>query len=326
MGSNTLSPTVSISIAAALTLLVVGVSLYKRNLIVQDNFINFQDIIPNVQIPFTKPTIYWFVDAETNARHWWDFGARNSDLPNRGYLQVSLERLKQTQQADFNIVPLIGRQAVLALFPGADKKLVRLPPALWRRWVIANICATRGGLVMDANSTLCLGPSFYPLVKDVDTAMFGSYPDEPRVSTVTASAPGPSPYVGWAKTPNTAAWNYAAQQINDLFQRGPQAWTAATARRQELYVWEHQKELGSIILREADGGRLPDGRPRELEDLFGRLSDDENDPKSAVLPGAVFMSWDGDQLVRRFEFNWFCALTANDVKNTDTLWTKLAGF
>jgi len=38
------------------------------------------------------------------------------------------------------------------------------------------------------------------------------------------------------------------------------------------------------------------------------------------------MSWDGDQLVRRFEFNWFCALTANDVKNTDTLWTKLAGF
>jgi len=324
MGSNTLSPTVSISIAAALTLLVVGVSLYKRNLIVQDNFINFQDIVPNITL--TKPTIYWFVDAETNARHWWDFGARNSDLPNRGYLQVSLERLKQTQQADFNIVPLIGRQAVLALFPGADKKLVRLPPALWRRWVIANICATRGGLVMDANSTLCLGPSFYPLVKDVDTAMFGSYPDEPRVSTVTASAPGPSPYVGWAKTPNTAAWNYAAQQINDLFQRGPQAWTAATARRQELYVWEHQKELGSIILREADGGRLPDGRPRELEDLFGRLSDDENDPKSAVLPGAVFMSWDGDQLVRRFEFNWFCALTANDVKNTDTLWTKLAGF
>ena len=324
MGSNTLSPTVSISIAAALTLLVVGVSLYKRNLIVQDNFINFQDIVPNITL--TKPTIYWFVDAETNARHWWDFGARNSDLPNRGYLQVSLERLKQTQQADFNIVPLIGRQAVLALFPGADKKLVRLPPALWRRWVIANICATRGGLVMDANSTLCLGPSFYPLVKDVDTAMFGSYPDEPRVSTVTASAPGPSPYVGWAKTPNTAAWNYAAQQINDLFQRGPQAWTAATARRQELYVWEHQKDLGSVILREADGGRLPDGRPRELEDLFGRLSDDENDPKSAVLPGAVFMSWDGDQLVRRFEFNWFCALTANDVKNTDTLWTKLAGF
>jgi hypothetical protein len=38
------------------------------------------------------------------------------------------------------------------------------------------------------------------------------------------------------------------------------------------------------------------------------------------------MSWDGDQLVRRFEFNWFCALSADDVRNTDTLWTKLAGY
>jgi len=31
-------------------------------------------------------------------------------------------------------------------------------------------------------------------------------------------------------------------------------------------------------------------------------------------------------LVRRFEFNWFCALNADEVKNTDTLWTKLAGY
>jgi hypothetical protein len=179
---------------------------------------------------------------------------------------------------------------------------------------------------MDANSTLCLGPSFYPAIKDVDTAVFGTHPDEPRVSTATAVAPGPSPYLGWASVPNTGSWTYAAKEINDLFQRGPQAWGAAVARRQELYVWEHQKDLGTKVIREADGGRLPNGRPRDLEDLFGRLSDDENDPKSAVLPNAIFMSWDGDQLVRRFEFNWFCALTANDVKNTDTLWTKLAGY
>jgi len=321
MSGNTLSPAVSISIAAVLTVLVVGVSLYKRN-IIQDNFIDIGDILPIL----AKPRLYWFVDAETNSRHWWDFGARNSEMPNRGYLQVSLEKLKQTQGNDFSIVPLIGRGAVLALFPNVDKKVTRLSPALWRRWVIANICNTHGGLVMDANSTLCLGPSFYPLVKDVNSAMFGTHPDEPRVSTATAVAPGPAPYVGWAKTANTGAWDYAAKQINDLFQRGPQAWGAAVARRQELYVWEHQKDLGTVVIRAADGGRLPDGRPRELEDLFGRLSDDENDPKSAVIPNTVFMSWDGDQLVRRFEFNWFCALTAEDVKNTDTLWTKLAGY
>ena len=321
MSGNTLSPVVSIAIAGTLTFLVVAVSLYKRN-IIKDDFVDFRDIIPAL----TKPNLYWFVDAETNSRHWWDFGARNSNLPNRGYLQVSLEVLQRTQGDDFNIITLVGRDAVLELFPNVDTKVTRLPPALWRRWVIANICNKYGGLVMDANSTLCLGPSFYPAIKDVDTAVFGTHPDEPRVSTATAVAPGPSPYVGWAKVPNTASWTYAAKEINDLFQRGPQAWSAAVARRQELYVWEHQKDLGTKVLREADGGRLPNGRPRELEDLFGRLSDDENDPKSAVLPNAIFMSWDGDQLVRRFEFNWFCALTANDVKNTDTIWTKLAGY
>ena len=102
MNANKLSPAISISIAATLTLLVVGVSLYKRNLI-KDNFINFEDIIPiptTLKQPF-RPTLYWFVDAETNSRHWWDFGARNSDMLNRGYLQVSLERLKQTQQNDY---------------------------------------------------------------------------------------------------------------------------------------------------------------------------------------------------------------------------------
>lgn len=321
MSGNNLSPVVSIAIAGTLTFLVVAVSLYKRNLI-QDNFADFQNILPTM----SKPNLYWFVDAETNSRRWWDFGARNSNLPNRGYLQVSLEVLQRTQGNDFNIITLVGREAVLELFPNVDTKVTRLPPALWRRWVIANICNKYGGLVMDANSTLCLGPSFYPAIKDVDTAVFGTHPDEPRVSTATAVAPGPSPYIGWATVPNTASWTYAAKEINDLFQRGPQAWSAAVARRQELYVWEHQKDLGTKVLREADGGRLPNGRPRELEDLFGRLRDDENDPKSAVLPNAIFMSWDGDQLVRRFEFNWFCALTANDVKNTDTLWTKLAGY
>ena len=72
MSGNTLSPAVSISIAAVLTVLVVGVSLYKRN-IIQDNFIDIGDILPIL----AKPRLYWFVDAETNSRHWWDFGARN---------------------------------------------------------------------------------------------------------------------------------------------------------------------------------------------------------------------------------------------------------
>jgi hypothetical protein len=280
-----------------------------------DTFVNSQP---------TKPTLYWFVDAEANSRHWWDFGARNSNLPNRGYLQVSLEVLQRTQGDSFNIVPLIGRDAVYSVLPNAENQAQRMPPALWRTWVIANICAERGGLVMDANSTLCLGKSFYPLVADVPAAMFGTDPSEARVSTSTAVAPGPAPYVGWAAAPHHPGWDYAAKEINELVHGGSQSWTAAVARRYNRILWTGQKERGIVILRAADGGRLPDGRIRSLEDLFGRLADDYTDDEIAILPEAVFMSWDGDELVRRYEFNWFCALSANDARNTNTIWTKLA--
>ena len=47
----------------------------------------------------TRPTLWWFVDDETNGRHWWDFGARNSREPNRGYLQVALEALYAMESA-----------------------------------------------------------------------------------------------------------------------------------------------------------------------------------------------------------------------------------
>ena len=310
---------VVLPLAVLLTALAVTLSLYRRSMLGTDSF---ADSAQNNQSG--KPTLFWFVDSETNSRHWWDFGARNSNMPNRGYLQVSLEALKRTQSADFNIVPLIGRQAVLDLLPNADRKAMNMPPALWRTWVIANLCSSYGGLVMDANSTLCLGPSFAPLLQNVPAAMFGTDPAEARVSTTTGVAPGPAPYVGWAQAPHHPGWDYAAKEINDLTRGGPQSWTAAVARRYNRILWVGQKERGIIILRAADGGRYPDGRLRVLEDLFGRLADDYTNDEIAILPQAVFVSWDGDDLVRRYEFNWFCALNADDVRNTNTIWTKLA--
>ncbi len=308
---------VVLPLAVLLTALAVTLSLYRRSMLPgTDSFTDSAQ--PG------KPTLYWFVDSETNSRHWWDFGARNSDMPNRGYLQVSLEALNRTQGADFNIVPLIGRQAVLNLLPNADPKAMNMPPALWRTWVIANLCAAKGGLVMDANSTLCLGPSFLPVVANIPAAMFGTDPAEARVSTTTGVAPGPAPYVGWAAASHFPGWDYAAKEINDLTRGGSQSWTAAVARRYNRILWVGQKERGITILRAADGGRYPDGRLRVLEDLFGRLADDYTDEEIAILPQAIFVSWDGDDLVRRYEFNWFCALSANDVRNTNTIWTKLA--
>jgi len=298
----------------ALCAIVVFLSVYRRKGYSTDPFVDFLT---------TKPTLWWFVDSEPNARNWWDFGARRSTDPNRGYLQVSRESLVKSQGADFAIRTLIGRNEVMSVLRNPNPMALRLPPALWRQWAISNLLAEKGGLVMDGNSTLTVGPSFLPLVKDVDATCFGIHPEEPVASPTTAIAPGPSPYVAWSRSAGHPAWKLAADRWNTLVARGPQAWSAAVCRRSELAVWDEQKQKGISVIREADGSRLPSGKLRVLEDLFGRSSDTK-DPRLALLPNTVFISFDGDQLERRYEFNWILVLSGKEIKASNLLWAKLA--
>lgn len=272
-------------------------------------------------LSFRKPTLWWFVDTEMNAR---SDTSQNSDKPNRGYLQVALEAVKRTQGADFAVSALVGRDAVLNHLPEAPAEAKLLPPALWRNWVIANLLAKYGGVAMDGNSTLFVGPSLLPHVKTHGAAMFGTYPDEPVVNPETASAPGPAPYAGWAAKPNHPAWTYAAGIWNSLASRGPQAWSSAIARRTDMSVWMTQKQYGAVVVRSADGGRLPSGKARQLEDLFGRVANPV-DPNTTLVDGTVYVSYDGDNLSRRHEFNWFLRLSPEQIRESDLVWAALAG-
>jgi hypothetical protein len=305
-------------IAALVGLLVVIVLALNRRkpTMPKEEFVNF---------PGLKPTLWWFVDDENNARSWLDFGGRSTTEPNRGYLQVSLESLKKTQGGDFNIRPLIGRDAVMAEIKGAPADAKRLPPALWRRWAIANLLNCHGGLAMDGDSTLTVGPSFKPYLSGVEAAAFGITADEAIVSPSTALAPGPAPYVGWAAAPRHPAWAHAADIWGRLVARGAQAWSSAEARRTYMTVFEAQRAKGLKVIREVEASRIPDGRPRALEDLFGRVSEPA-DPKTALTPGAVYVPYDGDDLARRYEFNWFLRLSPQQIKESDIVWARLAGF
>lgn len=305
-------------LVALIGLLVVIVLAYNRRKpeIPKEDFINF---------PSMKPTLWWFVDDENNTRHWLDFGGRSTTEPNRGYLQIALQSLRKTQGNDFNIKPLIGRDAVLSQIINAPPAAKQLPPALWRRWVIANLLNSYGGLVMDGDSTLTVGPSFKPYLLGVDAAAFGITSDEAIVSPSTALAPGPAPYAGWAAAPHHPAWAHAADIWGRLVARGPQAWSSAEARRTYMTVFEAQRAKGLKVIREAEASQIPDGRPRALEDLFGRVSEPA-DPKSALTPGAVYVSYDGDDLARRYEFNWFLRMSPQQIKESDIVWARLAGF
>lgn len=296
-------------IVFGLVALVLTVSFMRRADLPHEEFLNF-----------SAPKLYWIVDSESNARDWWDFGARRSITPNRGYLTVALEACKKTQSADFTVVPLIGRDAVLRLISGANSAAKQLPPALWRQYAIANLCASQGGLVMDGNSTLCVGPRFAPYLAGVDAAMFGVNPDEPIVSPGTAKAPGPAPYVGWAAAADHPAWTYAASVLNMLVNRGPQAWSSALARRSSQQVWLEMEMRGAKAIRMPDGGRRADGKLRTLEDLFGRVGS-----AGALLPGTVYVPYDGETLERRYEYNWFLRLSPEQIAESDLVWARLAG-
>jgi hypothetical protein len=272
-----------------------------------------------------KPKLYWFVDGDAvpNSRNWWDFHGRQSVTPNRGYLSVTLDALNRTQGKDFNIIPLIGRMQTMTYLGNAHPRAIDLPPALWRCYIIAAL-AVRGGLVIDGNSVLTLGPSFAPHLKDVAAAVFGCDHDEAVVNPQEALAPGPDNYVGYAAAANHPAWTYTLNEYTKLCEAGPQTWTAALARRMPRTLFETQKQKGIECIRDVDGSRLPNGQLRQLEDYFGRKYDVE-DPKQAVDPKAVYVTYNGEDLERRYEFNWFLRLSHKQLEDTDLLWSKYAG-
>jgi hypothetical protein len=62
---------------------------------------------------------------------------------------------------------------------------------------------------------------------------------------------------------------------------------------------------------------------RQLEDLFGRVAN-PSDPNTALTPGVVYVSYNGDDLARRYEFNWFLRLSKKQIQESDIVWSRLA--
>lgn len=322
-----------------LGLLLVAVWTY-RDLLIGPSPEGFQTVMAapfmglsgkdGLQFLTLRPAIWWIVDDETNARNWWDFGARNSREPNRGYLQVALEALMATQAADFDIHVLLGREAVSEVLRNAGATVPagirQLPVALWRQWAVANLCAEKGGLAMVGDSTLCVGPSFGPLVKDAEAAVFGISADVSRATPGTQGSPSevpPAPWVGWAARPHTAVWDIAANHWTRLVAAGPTGWSAAEARRMYGEVWAVQKRQGVVHFQAADGGRRNDGIERTLEDLLGKKGRPA-DPKITLSPAVVYVPLDGDALIRDRRYAWFSRMSKDQILASDFVWAELA--
>ena len=270
----------------------------------------------------TKPTLWWIVDDDTNGRYWWDFGARNSRQPNRGYLQVALEALYATQAMDFNIQPLIGRDAVrLAILSAGGNvpaEAAQLPATLWRQWALANLLAHKGGLAMIGDSTLCVGPTFTPVISNKRAVVFGVTADEPRVSPGAGAVVAPAPWVGWAAGAHTRCWDLAADVWNRLAEAGPTSWSAAEARRLSAKIWTLQRAEGIETAADSEGGRWPDGTERTLEDFLMRTDD------HTLGPHVVYVPMDGDRIVRDRRYAWFARMSRAQIVESPFVWSTLA--
>jgi len=83
-------------------------------------------------------------------------------------------------------------------------------------------------------------------------------------------------------------------------------------------VWMGQRTRGARVVRTVEACRLKDGRPIELEDLFGRIA-------LPVDMNAVYISYDGDMLARRHEFNWFLRMSSAQLADSQVAWARIAG-
>ncbi len=272
-----------------------------------------------------QQNLWWIVDSETNSRNWWDFGARNSQQPNKGYLKLALDCVKKTQGMDFTIHVLLGRDAVHKMLVDAGASIPQhantMPIAVWRQWAIASILVLKGGLAVMGDSTLCVGPSFAPYVLNVDAAVFGMNSNEASALPGSERV-GPSPWVAWSSKPFHPGWKYAAEKWNEIASAGPTAWTAAVARRENLMIWDTQKTMGVSLIQDAEGSRNPDGSERTLEDLFAREITPQ-DPKTILLPGTVYVPFDGDTLARTYRYGWFVRMSEGQIIESEFVWAGL---
>ena len=276
-----------------------------------------------------KPKL-WFVvdDYGVNSRHWADFGARNSRNLNIGFLNITRARCNITQGGDYEVVELIGREAVarkIREYRGVvPSKHEQLPPYLWRAWARASLLNYAGGLYLDGLS-LCLGPSFKGAIGRLNDAIFGFEHDERVLNPLTAIAPTCSPFAGWASGPGHLGWRGLCGALNDFAEKGPESWTAAEARNQ-IPAW-NAKYLQSIMstVRSAEWSRRSDGRPIEIEDLLGRsanaLTPEWNPPAEAV-----YVPIDKDDLERSVTYKWFLRMSVEQIMDPESkfIWASLA--
>ena len=270
-----------------------------------------------------KPKL-WFVvdDYGVNSRRWVDFGNRSSRDINVGFLNITRAQCRLTQGGDYEVVELLGREAVARTIRGAGGVIpvnhLKLTPYIWRAWARAALMNYMGGLYLDGLS-LCLGPSFMTAVKNLDDATFGFEHAERVVDPINSTSATCSPFAGWASGSGHIGWRGLCNAISEFIDLGPQSWSAAESRNQ-ISAW-NRKFLEPVMttIRTAEWSRRPDGRPIEIEDIFGRSSGFASGKEWEPSAKAVYLPVDKEILDRSVTYKWVLRMSTEQLLAPDSL-------
>lgn len=273
-----------------------------------------------------KPQIWWYVDdSQTNSREWLDWGDRETVEPNEPYLRICLAKTRGLWSYEFDIVPLIGREAVVNRVRAAGGAIPsgwgEVPPALWMAWARAALLSAEGGLWLDGSVLpMADGRSVWrrTVGSGKSAIVFGWDPTE----AVAAGAVAASPAAGWAASAGHPVWSGLAHDIGALIGAGAQSWSSAEARNALRNLWDRHCTGGAVFVdRAAEVSRDKYGRRLELDTLLGTT-----DWTAGSLTDGMWVPLpDGrDSLERTVPYQWFLRLSEEQIRESQFVWARWA--
>jgi hypothetical protein len=306
-----------ITIAFAIILIFAIISVNK------ESFVSSPSVLDN------RPILWFVIDDQPNTRKWADFSTRLSKQNNRGYSELFYKAAKHTQGKDFQVILLNGRDEVVKTIQKYGGTIPEnpslIPTSLWKTYSRAALLANAGGLYVDGDSVLFIGPSLKPFLQS-SNALFGIHPSEPITSnSPDKSGPSPSPFIGYASTSKQSVWIEAESQIKELMKSGPSSYTSLVANRTDQKIMQSMVSNGVDVIREAESNRKYDGSHLNIYDLFARAPSDTPSDNNylAISDKAAFVSFDSDLLERSTQLNFILKLSPQQIEESDLLFSRL---
>jgi len=304
-------------VTTAVVVLVLGAAYSVRS--------QFSDLPGLAPSGNQKPVLWWHVDdSQSNTKEWMSFEDRATKVPTEPYLALCLKKAQRLWSAEFDVKPLIGRRAVLAVLQekgcvipeGAE----RCPPQLWMAWCRCALLAHAGGLWLDG-SVLPVGSGAEMqrrILAGPSALTFGADSDEELAAAEqNSTGPAAGASAGWSQGTGHPVWMGMARDIGAVIQKGDPSWSSFEARRSMRFLWNKHCSGTVAVDRAAEGSRDKYGRQLSYEDLFATKEWVNGSVERALW---VPLPFGRDKLERTSAWLWFTRLSEEQLLASDFLW------